>query len=167
MDCNHDTCLVKLCNDCSEVKWTCEFHRNASGNPLGHCKLCGNKRVAASRKRVMATPEGKAYKKEQDRKQNAKRTAEDRFIIQLKRFKLTPEDYFRILKEQDGKCAICFEMFTSGEGPAMQRLHIDHNHVTMKVRGLLCVNCNLMLGQAKDNTKTLLSAVQYLLREGE
>lgn len=41
-------------------------------------------------------------------------------------------------------------------------LHVDHDHTTNKFRGLICGNCNVMLGHAKDNITTLQSAIEYL-----
>ena len=41
-------------------------------------------------------------------------------------------------------------------------LCIDHNHVTGKVRGILCKSCNLLIGNAKDNVDILKSAIVYL-----
>jgi recombination endonuclease VII len=56
------------------------------------------------------------------------------------RYGLSKEDYERMLDEQGGVCAIC------GSAPDKQRLSVDHNHGTGKVRGLLCHKCNLALG---------------------
>jgi hypothetical protein len=63
---------------------------------------------------------------------------------------ITLEDYNRILKEQQDCCSIC------GREAYLfrKRLHVDHNHTTGKVRGLLCTNCNTRLGfYEMDNTK--------------
>ena len=72
---------------------------------------------------------------------------------------MTHEDYSRMYNEQLGGCAIC------GKGiPSTWKIgvHIDHDHNTGKVRGLLCQNCNVGLGNFKENTNTLLSACEYL-----
>lgn len=73
---------------------------------------------------------------------------------------LTKEDYETKLKTQEGACAICGTREPKGRG----RFHIDHDHVTNRIRGLLCHCCNLMLGHAKDDTNTLLKALDYLYR---
>jgi hypothetical protein len=45
--------------------------------------------------------------------------------------------YDRLLEQQGGKCGIC------GRAPSeRRRLDIDHDHKTMKIRGLLCARCN-------------------------
>lgn len=61
---------------------------------------------------------------------------------------------------QNNKCLIC-EMSPNG---FHKTLHVDHDHETGKVRGLLCHHCNTMLGLARDSPKTLASAIDYLKR---
>lgn len=49
------------------------------------------------------------------------------------------ELYDRLIAAQGGVCAIC------GAPPKTRRLHIDHDHRTDRVRGLLCQRCNRFL----------------------
>ena len=72
------------------------------------------------------------------------------------------EEYDNMLESQLGCCAIC-SMTPEENG---RRLDVDHCHETGKVRGLLCHNCNSMLGLAKDNISILLDAVKYLEENG-
>lgn len=58
---------------------------------------------------------------------------------------------------QGGVCAIC-------ECPDKKRLSVDHDHQTGKIRGLLCANCNLALGNFKDDPDRLAKAIVYLKR---
>ncbi len=72
-------------------------------------------------------------------------------------YSLTVADYDAILAEQGGKCAIC------GMKPRTKRLHVDHDHKTMLVRGLLCSPCNSgVLASAKDSPEILRAAARYL-----
>jgi hypothetical protein len=65
-----------------------------------------------------------------------------------------------MLAAQDGACVICG---TTEPGDNWHRgLHIDHCHATGRVRGLLCQNCNQMLGKAHDDPAVLRKAAQYL-----
>jgi hypothetical protein len=70
---------------------------------------------------------------------------------------LDPATYETIRAQQGGKCAIC-------RMPDERRLHVDHDHATGAVRGLLCAVCNRLLGQARDSVLTLERAADYLRR---
>lgn len=61
---------------------------------------------------------------------------------ELKRkYNISLEDYEALLTSQNGICAVC------GGAPKKYRLAVDHNHITNKVRGLLCIPCNVALGK--------------------
>jgi len=77
----------------------------------------------------------------------------------LKRFGLTVEDYQSMLAAQAGGCAIC-----GGQCKTGRILAIDHDHVTGRVRGLLCGNCNKGIGQFEDTPSLLRLAAAYLER---
>lgn len=84
----------------------------------------------------------------------------DKFLYQYKRYNITKEDYENMMEEQNGKCLICGRKFDKIYFP--QNTHIDHDHRTGKVRGLLCNNCNVILGNAFDNSLILINAIKYL-----
>ncbi len=66
---------------------------------------------------------------------------------------------------QKGRCAICGRGIRLERGKMEDRelrAHVDHNHTTEKVRGLLCNSCNLLLGFAKENVNVLKAAIKYL-----
>lgn len=73
------------------------------------------------------------------------------------KYGLTPSAFGVMLGKQEGRCMICAGILKSGRGT-----HIDHDHDTGKVRGLLCNACNLILGHAKDNPAILKAAAMYL-----
>ncbi len=77
----------------------------------------------------------------------------------LKRtFGITLEQYHRLLAAQGNCCAIC-----KVEAKQCKRiLSVDHCHKTGGIRGLLCGNCNHVLGFARDSTEILASAIGYL-----
>jgi len=50
----------------------------------------------------------------------------------------------------------------AGCGEYNPKLFVDHNHRTFKIRGLLCHRCNIILGWAKENPKTLRQLARYL-----
>jgi len=74
----------------------------------------------------------------------------------LKRqYGITLDQYNQMLTVQDNRCAICNNPFT-------KRPCVDHNHLTGKVRQLLCVKCNSVLGFSEDNILILQNAIRYL-----
>ena len=82
----------------------------------------------------------------------------------LKMYGITLDEYNEILQQQHGVCAICKQPETSVDSRTNQvrNLAVDHCHTTNKVRGLLCNNCNNMLGRSKDNVVILANAIDYL-----
>ena len=76
---------------------------------------------------------------------------------QVSLYGLTPEDYTAMVEAQQSRCAICRAMVSGN-------LHVDHDHISGKVRGLLCGPCNRILGLAKDEAETLRAAIEYLER---
>ena len=71
---------------------------------------------------------------------------------------LTLEEFDQILISQNNKCAICKSDNPGGRGT----FHVDHNHTTGQVRGLLCHWCNFMIGQCKEDPEILRSGIDYL-----
>ena len=71
-----------------------------------------------------------------------------------KAFGITPEEYDRLITEQNGLCGIC--------GEPMARVCIDHCHSSGKIRKMLCHNCNVLLGHARDSVIILQQAIDYL-----
>jgi hypothetical protein len=116
---------------------------------MSWCKACCKK----------LRPQNTNYFKQYYQKNQNHRKSND-----LKRhYGITLEQYNTILKEQNGKCAICKKVLTSGKCGT----HVDHDHnfeinCFKLVRGLLCGDCNRLLGAAKDSIGILLSAVEYL-----
>lgn len=90
---------------------------------------------------------------------------EMRFKNALKRkYGITPDEYQQMWNLQDGKCEICkIQFIRSSEWgkPKKTQACVDHNHITGKVRSLLCRGCNLKL-EIIDNNNFLEKAIQYL-----
>ena len=79
-----------------------------------------------------------------------------------KKYGITPEQYDVMFKQQNGVCAICGkpERVRKNTG-VINRLSVDHDHKTGKVRGLLCHSCNVRVG-VLDNVKFIEKAKIYL-----
>ena len=78
--------------------------------------------------------------------------------LKFKKYGINEEQYVIMYNKQEGKCAIC----GTHQEELKSTLHIDHNHKTKKIRGLLCFKCNSLLGCANDNIIKLESAIIYL-----
>lgn len=97
----------------------------------------------------------KEYSREYYRKwQAANRDKLRRYQLKHE-YGITPEAYEQLKISQNGACAICKTVPKAA-------LHVDHNHVTNKIRGLLCVKCNTGLGSFSDDTLRLRLAADYL-----
>lgn len=78
----------------------------------------------------------------------------------LKRaYGITLEEKQQMMSSQHNMCGICC---TALDPSKLSTVAVDHCHTTGNVRGILCRNCNLLLGMARDNEQILLNAVQYL-----
>ena len=76
-------------------------------------------------------------------------------------FGITEEQYDALLQRQSGCCAVCQRPATTFS----KRLAVDHNHQTLEIRGLLCVNCNRYVIGRHTDANLLDSAARYL-RQG-
>lgn len=79
------------------------------------------------------------------------------------RYKLEMAEHDALLAAQDGKCAVCKQPPSKANSRAHwgEKLCVDHDHVTGKIRGLLCNDCNLMVGYGKT-PDALFRAAFYL-----
>lgn len=93
------------------------------------------------------------------RKKNPKRMARNNRKWHIKaRYGISLDDYNEMFKAQNGCCAICGKH----QSQHNHRLYVDHNHITGKVRALLCRNCNIGLGHFKDSPELLETAASYV-----
>lgn len=128
----------RVCPRCEIYKPWSEFHKAKQGF-FGHgsrCKKCINTLNMLSYREYM-----------------------------LKRaYDISCEDYNAMLKSQNGVCAICDLPESVMLHGKVKLLSVDHDHETGRIRGLLCHNCNTLLGNAKDSPAILQSAIDYLKR---
>ena len=76
-----------------------------------------------------------------------------------KYYNLEPHEYNKLMEDSNNLCMIC------KSPPRSRSLHIDHDHKTGKVRGLLCHGCNTAIGLMKDDVNILTKAIEYLKKE--
>ncbi len=99
------------------------------------------------RKRYEANERCRAKKPEKYKllhRNNTRRACRKGYYIK-KRYGLTVEGYESLQQEQNDSCAICKK--PSGLTKAGRcNLHVDYDHTTGKVRGLVCARCNTLVG---------------------
>lgn len=77
------------------------------------------------------------------------------------RYGITKREWNELLIKQEGRCAICRTDVPGGRG-TRRGWHIDHNHETGQVRGLLCYGCNGGIGFFKEDPDVLSAAIEYI-----
>ncbi|WP_245722308.1 endonuclease VII domain-containing protein [Micromonospora matsumotoense] len=124
----------RFCADCGTVKPVVDFPRNRADSTgyATYCKPCHHSRTKEVRQRLYGG----------SREYHLRR-----------RYGIGEEEFQELLAEQGGVCAIC-----GAEDPQ----HLDHDHRTGWVRGILCFNCNGGLGQFRDSRTRLARAITYL-----
>lgn len=130
------------CSTCGKIKPYEEFYRDKhSINGVSYsCKTCM-------------------------REYDAKYRTTEKYRIKVRRqkwrdqgIKITYDEYKIMLAAQDGKCAIC-ERTVNQFGKGMC---VDHDHATGAVRGILCTDCNMGIGNLKDDVRLVRKALKYL-----
>lgn len=125
---------MKRCPDCGQTKPLDEFPRNKRMADGRHtyCKPCHNARGRETQERLYGS---------------------SRHYHLRRRYGIGAAEFDELVREQGGVCPICSK-------PSPE--HVDHDHITGCVRGVLCFNCNGGLGQFGDDTERLARAQLYL-----
>lgn len=161
---------MKMCKKCGREKPLDDFYR-ATGTRDGHrgeCKVCD---LAAKKERYLADPAKSIARVKRWQQENADRVnayhqsrrakpgvkRADRSAYLKRKYGITIEQYDELLASQGGGCAIC------GREPRPDiSLHLDHDHASGHLRGILCFRCNNALGDFDDDMSLLRAAVRYL-----
>lgn len=143
---------MKRCSTCKQEKQLTEFHNSAKTKDKKYprCKPCDNE---ARKLWIERNPE---------RSQRSRRGRWLKFC-----YGITLEEYEKLLTKQNNCCALCEtkENTIKEIKPSQNKqlcFAVDHDHITGRVRGLLCNQCNRALGMFKDDPNLLRSAIQYL-----
>lgn len=126
------------CPACETVKRLEDFGRNAGARNgrTAYCRPCHNERSKQTAGRLYG-----GYREYHLRR----------------RYGITGAQYDALVEAQGGRCALCQER---------EPQHVDHDHLTGEVRGVLCSCCNQGLGSFRDRAQLLRSAADYLERSG-
>lgn len=125
---------VKWCPRCELEVPRAEFGRNrsASDGLTAYCRPCHN---------------------DKSRENRLRHHGSSRNFWLKRRYGITAEQYDALAAEQGGVCALCRRR------PPQ---HVDHDHLTGQVRGLLCSGCNQGLGNFRDDAAVLRLAADYV-----
>lgn len=138
--------MNKFCTVCNIEKSLEDFNKQATGSygVRSYCRVCQGL-------------ESKTYYLENDErirsrtnkyKKDNRNKVKNRELQRL--YGITLEEYNRLFIEQNGSCSICKRHQTQFKNS----LHVDHNHITKEIRGLLCGACNHALGLLKVDSKS-------------
>ncbi|MPZ28299.1 MAG: recombinase [Micromonosporaceae bacterium] len=125
---------MKWCPDCGETKSLDDFVRTTrkASGLHSYCRPCHNARGRETKERLYGGT---------------------REYHLRHRYGIGQQEFDELLAEQGGVCAIC-----GADRPE----HVDHDHRTGWIRGILCFNCNGGLGQFRDDPEHLSKAITYL-----
>lgn len=125
---------MKYCAQCRQTKPVSEFGRNraTSTGLTTYCLPCHNKVMAEIK---------------------AKKHGSVRSYHLQRRYGMTEQEVEELSRRHGNLCLICLYR---------RPLHVDHDHATGEVRGMLCFSCNGALGQFKDDATVMRRAVDYL-----
>jgi hypothetical protein len=159
---------LQRCSGCRLEKPHSEFASSCISNGFGYCRPCKRIRQKDWKKRNVALCtaqrlRNRAKNLERDREANRRHwnaDAERSRGYNLKRYKITVEQYRSMEAQQKGLCACC------GNPPLCGRkvLYVDHCHSSGKIRGLLCHKCNCGIGALGDTIQGVERALDYLKR---
>lgn len=129
---------TKWCPDCGDFlpyDAFCKNRNNKSGLAT-YCRACAAQRKKESMSRLHGS---------------------SRHYHLVRRYGVSAAEVDAMVERQAGRCPICTQELD-------ERSHVDHDHKTGRVRGVLCFNCNAGLGKYADSPEILVRAADYLLR---
>ncbi len=170
----------KTCTKCQQTKPLAEFPQRTRGHYRECCKICH--RAANRRSRIAHREARNAYsrawaarnperihaaqKASFERRTDAQkraRTAWERNWNLKRKYGIDVAEFNAMLVAQNGVCALCR---VPGRVGKHDKLAVDHDHKTGRVRGLLCSICNSALATLGDGEVGLQHALEYVRRSG-
>lgn len=147
---------TQACSKCKTEHPINHFGRIGPGGPFKRCGTC-RQPPRRHQKKTPGDPE-------RTRRSNLRRL-----------YGITPEEYDALRAKQDYRCAICLrhedELTSRNSGrPRLDgkpstppvKLHVDHDHGTNEIRGLLCGTCNLGIANFDEQVDRMMLAIQYV-----
>lgn len=130
--------MTKKCVRCGAAKESDQFYKNKAlrGGLHSYCKKCVTAVNANWRKRNPLKARGYTVKH---------------------RYSISGAEVRELIKQQEGRCAICMRQISF-----LKTGHVDHDHGTGEIRGVLCGSCNRAIGLFKDDIFVIREAAAYL-----
>lgn len=151
------TCAVAECAEPTAHKGWCQKHyqRLATGAEPYHDPIsrdaAGNKRCGRCRAWKPEDAFGVARRLPDGLNSSCRACCAERHLIRT--YGVMAHDVRTLQEKQQGLCAICLKD---------RKLHVDHEHSTGRVRGLLCGPCNRALGMLEDDPQRIMRAAAYV-----
>jgi hypothetical protein len=136
-----------MCKNCYD-KWLKET------NPVYKQKQLSNSAIWARKNPEKAKQYGRQRIEKEKNDVVAKAKKKNQML--KRKYGITLEQYNVLLQNQKNKCALCYR------SQGKTALHVDHDHKTLKVRGLLCHQCNWYLGVIDADTNILKRIEEYI-----
>lgn len=139
----------------------CINHPNKPSKCQNLCWSCYRKHIKSFKSNLeneikkVAFGKLKQFKKEYIKYVNKRRKDGRKNSILKSKYGITLNDYKKLFKQQKGKCLVCGKK-------SNKTLHVDHNHKTGKVRGLLCFRCNYGIGYFHENIYIFKNIIKLL-----
>lgn len=150
----------KFCSRSCQQKYV---RRRPPAEPR-ECEVCGRTYTPG---RQYTDGRGKVCSRacrDQRRKVDGRASLANRRHLLWKKYGVTIEQYHHMLAAQAGACAICGRREPVGRAAPVDPmwLHVDHDHDTGQVRGLLCSLCNTGIGYFGEDLARMEAAMNYL-----
>lgn len=149
---------TKICNQCHQEKPLTAFYKEASSKDgrRANCAKCKDTKTAIWREK------NKEYYNKSMRDYQAAHPLQRDDCDLKRKYGKSRQWYDETLKSQNNVCAICAKPNTSSK----RRLAVDHHHISGKVRGIICYNCNRAL-HAFDDLDLFNKIMLYLSKHSE
>jgi len=138
--------MSRECTSCAEQKDIIQFGKYKTNAGKSHYRrICNSCRRSNSQKRYKENPAVRKRMKHTAKAWRAKKT-----------YGISLERYEELVNHKDSVCKIC------NKNQSNSTLNLDHCHITGRIRGVLCWDCNTALGKFKDDINLLTQAIKYL-----
>ena len=159
---------MKNCSKCRTEKALSDFVKQSTRKGGLHpwCASCRSEYRKENRKVESERVNAYNKRKRRENPEKVRAYARSRYAANKKtywgshikqKFGISVAQYEAMYRAQNGVCGICEGLNING-----QRLGIDHDHATGKIRDLLCSRCNTAIGLARENPSILIKAAAYI-----